>query len=126
MGGEKLAFLDWLLGESYIGWLKTALLSLAFGLPIVMALYRPEDVSGGGARFVVIALGYPILALARHLYWDWRKKSIVQLLINGDPRAAAEIDAIAKWRPALHYQLRSLQELASKDSALAFLNSDKS
>lgn len=95
---------DWLLGESYVGWLKTALLSGAFGFPLFFALYSPED-AGGSGRYLVIALGYPVLALVRHLYWNWREKELTRLLLSGDPAALQRIDAIKQWRPQLWFKL---------------------
>lgn len=102
-----MGFLDWLLGECYVGWLKTALLSVLLAVPIVMLTLAPEDLDGGGSRFLVIAMGYPILALVRHLYWNWREQTILSLIDTDRRLAVQQIEEIKPWRPALWLKLDS-------------------
>ena len=102
-----MGFLDWLLGECYVGWLKTALLSVLFAVPIVLLTLAPEDLGGGGSRFLVIAMGYPILALVRHLYWSWREQVILSLIDTDRRFAVQQIEEIKPWRPALWLKLDS-------------------
>jgi len=61
----------------------------------------------------VIALGYPFLALARNLYWNWRRSHLVGLLIAGNPIAHDEYLKIRHWRPKLwrEYQ-EAVQQVA--------------
>lgn len=69
-----LRFFDWLLGPSQVGWLKTAVLSIILGM-VALHIYDPtfwDRLDGGGERFYLIAIGYPILWIIRKIYWTFR------------------------------------------------------
>jgi len=103
-------FWDWLFGECEIGWAKTAFLSLAFAVPIILLLFSPEDFEGGGSRFLVIALGYPLLALTRRLYWNWRDGQLADMLSAGDSRLAGELESVKRWQPRIWFRYASATE----------------
>lgn len=111
-------FLDWLFGAPQMGWAKTAFLSLILAIPIWLTIYSSGGSPGGG-RFAFIALGYPLLALLRWLYWGWRRGQLKAMLLANDPRAIQEIDAILRWRPRLWSELRQNPDAGAGGGALS-------
>ena len=113
-GNVLVGFFDWLLGESQIGWAKTAFLSLAFAIPLLM-IPTVLDTASDGGKYVAIALGYPFLWVCRTIYWAQRKKHLARLRAEGDPTAEAKVEAILRWRPRLWAEFHGQGLLSQAD-----------
>lgn len=116
-----MQFFDWLLGNSQIGWLKTALLSGFLGLALLAFISGYEYGSSGGVRFMVIFAGIFPLILIRMTYWAFRRRQLRRWLDEGRGKAISAILALPWRRPSVAADFQEvieyyrLQYLASRE-----------
>jgi hypothetical protein len=99
-----MVLLDWLLGQSNVGWLKTALLAGLIGIGIYGLLGGSLE-AGSSSRFYFIAIGYPVLWLIRKLYWSQRRSYFIGQLAVNNPKVHAEIASLEGKNDVLQQEL---------------------
>ena len=101
-----MEFFDWLLGNSRIGWWKTARLSGLLGLIILGLTFGYEYESSGTARGLVILTGVVPVIVIRTVYWSWRRKKLWEGIRRDDQKAWSAAIALFWRRPSLEPEFR--------------------
>lgn len=101
-----MKFLDWLLGSSDIGWLKTALLSGFLGILVIVIIFDADYEN----KFYAIFIGYPILWIIRRAYWNYRKEEIKKMetkakSLEEQRELTKHKMSVMDWNPDLYNEL---------------------
>lgn len=109
-----MSFFDWLFGESKVGWLKTALLSGLFAIPIFFIVTSGDTGKLPHNKFIVIIIGYPFLLVSRSLYWSYRIKSYLEYANSetaDESIVKNDFMSITKYNPKIWSELLAKVEL---------------